>query len=170
MLFSCKGDNLEEVRRMAEYRWVPSGEATNFELRYTDSLVLRAIVRGSRFRDFTNQDFPYQEFPEGVEVLYFGDQGDTSRVTANYGVIYTRTRLIDLQGNVNVYTSDGKHLKAPQLYFDQENSWIFTERDFEFSSTDYDMTGTGIDFNREFSQLRFRGKKGSAVLKESEEE
>lgn len=166
MFFSCKGDNLKEVRRMSEFRQIPVGEATNFELRYTDSLVLRAIVKGKVYKDFTNQDFPYQEFPEGVRVDYFGSAGDTSTVTANYGVIYPETKLIDLQGDVNVMTSDGKHLKAPQLYFDQVNNWIFTEKDFEFTSEDYDMTGTGIDFNKDFTRLRFRGKKGSALLKE----
>ncbi|WP_224491611.1 LPS export ABC transporter periplasmic protein LptC [Robertkochia flava] len=166
MFFSCKGDNLEEVRRMSEYRQVPVGEASNFELRYTDSLELRAIVKGKVYRDFTNQDFPYQEFPEGVRVDYFSETGDTSTVTANYGVIYSNTKLIDLQGDVNLITSDGKHLQSPQLYFDQVNNWIFTEKDFEFTSQDYDMTGTGIDFNKDFTQVRFRGKKGSAVLKE----
>lgn len=166
MFFSCQGDNLQEVRRMSEYRHIPVGEATNFELRYTDSLVLRAIVKGKRYRDFTNLDFPYQEFPEGVRVDYFNESGDTSTVTANYGVIYPQTKLIDLQGDVNVMTSDGKHLKAPQLYFDQINSWIFTEGDFEFVSEDYNMTGTGIDFNRDFTQVRFKGTRGDAVLKE----
>lgn len=166
MFFSCGGDNLEEVRRMSEYQQIPVGEATNFELRYTDSLVLKAIVQGKVYRDFTNQDFPYQEFPDGLRVDFFGDQGDTSTVTAHYGVIYPQTKLIDLQGDVNVITSDGKHLKAPQLYFDQVNNWIFTEKEFEFLSEDYDMSGVGIGFNKDFTQLRFRGRKGSAVLKE----
>lgn len=166
MFFSCTGDNLQEVRRMTEYRQIPVGEATNFELRYTDSLVLKAIVKGRVYKDFTNQEFPFQEFPEGLRVDIFGEQGDTSTVTANYGVIYPETKLIDLQGDVNVVTSDGKRLKAPQLYFDQVNNWIFTEREFEFVSEDYDMTGVGIGFNQDFTQIRFSGKRGSVPLAE----
>ncbi|TRZ43256.1 LPS export ABC transporter periplasmic protein LptC [Robertkochia solimangrovi] len=165
MFFSCQG-NYDEVRKIDETALVPVGVATNFELRYVDSMKLRSIVSGKVYSDFSNQKFPYQEFPEGVHVEYFDDKNQKSTVEADYGIIYSETKLIDLQGNVVVTSFDGKVLKAPQLYYDQLNDWIFTEGEFQFTSPDYDMEGTGIDFNKEYTQLRFHGRKGSAVIEE----
>lgn len=165
MLFSC-GNRLEEVMQLNNASELPVGEARNFVLKYTDSTKLRAMVSGEVYRDFGNQPFPYQEFPNGVHVDFFDQQQQKSTVDADYGIIYSQTKLIDLRGNVVLQTHDGKRLEAPQMYWDQQHDWIFTEGKFKFISPEYDMQGEGIDFNREYTQLKFRGESGSAVLSE----
>lgn len=165
MLFSCRG-NLNEVRQLQEASDLPVGEAQNFVLKYTDSTRLRAVVTGKVYRDFSNQAYPYQEFPEGVHVDFYDDQNQKSTVDADYAILYSPTKLIDLRGNVVLQTHDGKRLEAPQMYWDQQHDWIFTETPFQFTSEEYDMEGVGIDFNKAYTRLKFRGEKGSAVISE----
>ena len=63
----------------------------------------------------------------GCMVEFFDEERKKNKVTANYGVIYNDTGLIDLQGNVVVVTSDSTELTADQLYWDQANNWVFTD-------------------------------------------
>ena len=71
-----------------------------------------------------------------------------------------------MQGNVILETYDGKRLNAPQLYWDQNNQWIFTEGDYVFTSPDLNMKGVGIDFNKEFTVVSCHENSGSAVVKD----
>jgi LPS export ABC transporter protein LptC len=74
---------------------------------------------------------------------------------ADNGIIYAGTNIIDLQGNVIIEMQDGKKLETPQLYYDQNNEWIFTQEKFKFSD-EKDGTliyGMGLDFNRDFTIL-----------------
>ncbi|MEL4306636.1 LPS export ABC transporter periplasmic protein LptC [Joostella sp. CR20] len=168
MFFSCEG-NLKEVQKMNAFTKTPIGIAENFVLKYTDSLRLTAVVSGPVYEDFSNQTFPYREFPKGVHVDFYDKDNQKSTVSANYGIIYLNTKLIDMQGNVVLETHDGKRLNAPQLYWDQNNQWIFTEGDYTFTSPDLNMKGVGIDFNKEFTVVSSHGNSGTAVVKDSEE-
>lgn len=165
MFFSCKG-NLVEIQKLSVLSKEPVGIAKNFEMIYTDSTRVTAIVTGPVHNDFSNRNFQYQEFPEGVKVDLFDKEKNKSVVTADYGIIYSSTSLIELVGNVVIETHDGKKLEAPQLYWDQKNEWIFTEKNYTFTSEDLNMTGVGIDFNKSFTKVNSHKNTGSALVKE----
>ncbi|EIJ37948.1 LPS export ABC transporter periplasmic protein LptC [Galbibacter orientalis] len=165
MFFSCES-NLKEVQKMNALNKTPVGVAENFVLKYTDSTKLTAVVSGPVYEDYSNQPFPYREFPKGVHVDFYDEDNQKSTVSANYGIIYLNTKLIDMQGNVILETYDGKRLNAPQLYWDQNNQWIFTEGDYVFTSPDLNMKGVGIDFNKEFTVVSSHENSGSAVVKD----
>ncbi|WP_242513665.1 LPS export ABC transporter periplasmic protein LptC [Galbibacter mesophilus] len=167
MLFSCEG-YLSETQEINKPQKMPVGIAENFVLKYTDSTKLKAVVSGPIYEDYGNQKFPYRVFPDGVHVDFYDDNNQKSVVEANYGIIYLDTELIDMQGDVVLKTHDGKQLNAPQLFWDQQNQWIFTEGDYTFTSPDLNMKGVGIDFNREFTVVSSHGNTGTAVVKESD--
>ena len=144
------------------------GKAIN--LKYTDSGRMVANLRGAVMRDFSNKDFPYREFPEGVRVVFFDEQNQRNTVTADYAVVYENTGLIDLQGNVVIITSDSTRLEADQLYWDQNQSWVFTDRPntirFENGAVN---RGQGFDSNQEFSNFRSRSNIGVQIIDDKEE-
>ena len=117
--------------------------------------------------DFSNKNFPYREFPEGLEVEFYDENREKNTVTANYGVIYDQTGLIDLQGNVVVITSDSTRLMADQLYWDQANNWVFTDKPntIRFKNGARNK-GQGFDSNQEFSNFRSRSNGGVQIIKE----
>ncbi|QLE00672.1 LPS export ABC transporter periplasmic protein LptC [Galbibacter sp. BG1] len=168
MFFSCEG-YLSETQELNKRNKMPVGVAENFVLKYTDSTKLKAVVSGPVYEDYSNQEFPYREFPKGVHVDFYDDKNQKSVISANYGIIYIDTELIDMKGNVVLETHDGKRLNAPQLYWDRNNQWIFTEGNYIFTSPDLNMKGVGIDFNKEFTVVSSHGNTGTAVVKESEE-
>ncbi len=165
MFFSCQG-NIKEIQKLDAIEKFPEGIAENFVLTYTDSAKVKAILTSKRNLNFSNQTFPYQEFPNGIKVVFVDNENNESVVTADYGIIYSITDLIDLRGNVVLETYDGKRLEAPQLYWDQKNEWIFTEKNYTFTSTDLNMAGIGIDFNKEFTIVNSHQNAGDAIIEE----
>ena len=149
MLFSCD-DDLSKAPKVNIDDLSPSGIGTNIRLVYTDSMEIRAILTSDKYLDFSNQGFSYAEFPDGLQVDFFDKQGNKSVITANYGILYNKTSLVELRGDVHLRTHDQKELKTEQLYWDQGNEWIFTEKRFQFKSPETDMDATRLDISRDF--------------------
>ncbi|MGB7843286.1 MAG: LPS export ABC transporter periplasmic protein LptC [Salinimicrobium sp.] len=168
MLFSCEG-NLKGVREMETPEDAPQAIGTGINLKYTDSGKVVATLKSEKVREFSNKDFPYREFPEGLQVEFFDDENKKNTVTADYGVIYGETGLIDLQGNVVVVTSDSTILHANQLYWDQGSNWVFTDKPNTIKFKNGALNeGQGFDSNQEFSNFRSRSNIGVQIIEEEE--
>ncbi|KPM32664.1 Hypothetical protein I595_1090 [Croceitalea dokdonensis DOKDO 023] len=180
ILFVGCGDNYKRVGQEAATTIYPQGVARNFTLTYTeakkemsslDSAETRviAILKSPLNKDFDNLEFQYKEFPEGLQVDFFDEKNQKSVITADYGIIYSQTNLIDLQGNVVITAHDGKKLEAPQLYWDRKNKWIFTQEKFTYTNPEDGtiMDGEGMDFNREFTFFNAHKTYGLMTIKEN---
>ena len=161
LFFSCS-DNYKRVGDEAKKAIFPVGVAENFVLTYTetkekllnDTLApskVISVLKSATSEDFTNLEFPYRTFPNGVLVDFFDDENNKSIVKADYGIIYSATNLIDLQGNVVLESHDGKKLETPQLFLDQDNEWIFTHEKFTYTNPEDGtiMDGEGMDFSKD---------------------
>ena len=180
LFLGCK-DRYQRVGEEAIARIYPQGVATNFTVTYSEidrqistqdsSNTKRVfILRSPRNENYDNLNFGYQLFPEGVEVDFFDKQARKSTVTADYGIIYSETDLIDLQGNVVVISHDGKKLETPQLYWDRSNKWIFTEAEFTYTNPEEGtiMDGKGMDFNNDFTYLNAHRTNGLMTIREED--
>ena len=181
ILFISCGDDYERVGEEAIKPVFPQGVAEDYTLTYTgtdeevatedeSNTRVLAILTSPMTEDFDNQFFKYKTFPKGLQVDFFDDKNQKSVVTADYGIIYSQTGLIDLRGNVVIETYDGKKLEAPQLYFDRKNNWIFTEAEFTYTNPADGtiMDGEGMDFNREFSFFKAHKTYGLMTIKEED--
>ncbi len=180
MLFFACTDNYKRVGDEVKLKLYPQGIAENFKLIYTetketlssqDSAKTKkiAILTGAISEDFENLKFPYRTFPKGLKVEFFDKEDNKSVILADYGIIYAETNIIDLQGNVVIEMHDGKKLETNQLYYDQNNQWIFTQEKFKFSD---EIEGTlihgmGMDFNKDFTVLNaHKTGNGYKIIKE----
>ena len=119
--------------------------------------------------DYTNLSFQYAEFPEGLKVVFFDTERNENIITADYGLIYTATDLIDLRRNVILESSDGSVLETDQLFWDAENEWLFTERPFTFKNQDYDLNAIRLDTNKEFSKFKTGKLIGTIAVTEEQD-
>src|SRR5690606_28570168 len=99
MFFSCK-DNTN----MGISENEPIGVAENINLKYTESGRIKAILISPKMLDYSNRDFPFTEFTEGVYMEVFDEENNKSVVVADYAISYSNTDLIDLQGHVKLST------------------------------------------------------------------
>lgn len=147
--FGCES-NFKDVQKINYSEFTPSGEADNFNLKYTDSGRIKSILVSPKMLDYATVEFPFIEFPKGIDVTIYDAKGKRTFVRADYAVSFKGTDLIDLQGNVKISTETGQLMETEQLYFDQKNEWFYTERRFKFTDPKGVSFGEGIDFSKDF--------------------
>ena len=81
--FSCE-DNFQEIKKINNLDSFPIGIAEEIKLIYTDSAKVKAILTSAVNKDYTNQNFPYSEFPNGIKITFFDEN---------------KKKLIDLDDN-----------------------------------------------------------------------
>lgn len=168
MLFSCKG-KLGEVRKWEHKLNGPSAIGKGINLFYTDSGKVKAHLKSPLMYDFSTQEFPYREFPDGVRVEFFNEEQEKNTIIADYGVIYQTTGLIDLRGNVKIVMSDSTIVHATQLYYDQSLGWVFTDVPYRVKLSNGGVNqGEGFDSNENFNNFSSRSNVGVQVIEEDE--
>lgn len=142
--------NFKEVQKINYSEFIPSGEAEDFNLKYTDSGRIKSILVSPKMLDYATVEFPFTEFPKGIHVTMYDANGKRTFITSEYAVTFKGTDLIDLQKNVRIFNESGQLLETQQLYFDQKNEWFFTEKKFKFTDPKGVSYGEGIDFSKDF--------------------
>lgn len=148
-LFSCES-NFREVQKSNLSEFTPSGQADSINLKYTDSGRIKAVLISPRMLDYATVNFPFTEFPNGINVTLFDENGKRTFVTSKYAVTYKQTDIIDLTGSVKISNETGQLLETEQLYFDQKNEWFYTEKRYKFTDPKGISFGEGIDFSKDF--------------------
>lgn len=149
VFFSCD-DNFKEVQQSTFEEFAPSGEADSIHLKYTDSGRIKSILISPKMLDYATVKFPFTEFPKGIKVTLFDENGRKTFVTSKYAVTFKDTELIDLQGSVKISNESGQLFETDQLYFDQKSEWFYTEKRYKFSDPKGISYGEGVDFSKDF--------------------
>lgn len=153
ILVSCES-NFKEVQKINMANFAPIGEADTINLKYTDSGKIKAILVAPKMFDFGNASFPYNEFPQGIDVTLYDGNEKKSFIRSDYAITYKRTSIIDLQGNVKITSEDGKILETTQLYYDQKREWFFTEKKCKLTLGPGNIFYTkGFDASRDFKDI-----------------
>lgn len=159
--------NFRDVQKINFSEFNPSGEADSITLKYTDSGKIKAILKGEKMLDYATVEYPFTEFPKGVHVTLYDGKGKRTFVTANHAMQFKGTEIIDLRGDVKIRTEDNQLLETEQLYYDQKNSWFFTEQKYKFTAPKGVSYGEGVDFDKDFKIMNTQ--KFSGQIDQAEE-
>jgi len=157
LLLSCKKD----IKDTVEYVFNPETSYTlkekNTETLIFDSTGVLNKVIAETFLMFDKASNPYWLYPDGV---YF-EQLDTAhnmimRVTADTVYNYTRTKLIEFKGNVDMLNHEGVHVETSHAFFDQQKDSIYSDVFVRITQGENIRTGTGFRASRDLSKREFR--------------
>ena len=165
MFFSCN-DSFKQVQKIGISENEPIGIDYNLNLKYTDSGKVTANLLSTKALDYTNRDFPFHEFVEGVTLYVYDKDNKKSTVLADYAIVYTENNLIDLQNNVVITTSDSSVLKTNQLYYDQKKAWLYTNEPVSFHTKQDIINGNGFDSNSKFTNAEVLEVTGIITLED----
>lgn len=152
LCFQC-ADNFKKVQQVGVLQNEPAGVAKDINLKYTDSGMLTANLISPKMLDYSNRDFAYSEFPEGIFLILYDKDQNKSTVISDYAIYYSETAMIDLQGNVKLATYKNDTLYTDQLYYYEKDEWVFTNNPFRLKSPSGDTYGNGLDSDVDFKQI-----------------
>lgn len=163
-LFACEG-NYQNVQQLNLADGAPIAEGKNINLKYTDSGRVVTNLIAPVLNDYSNFQFPYQEFPDGVEVRFWNEKNEKSVVTSDYAIRFDQTNIVDLRDNVVLVTSDSLVLKAEQLYWDQKTQWVFTDQPYQIKFKDGSYNdGARFDSSEDFTNFLSRKNQGIQII------
>lgn len=152
LFFGCES-NFKEVQKINFSEFVPGSDADTVNIKYTDSGMITGVLKSRKMLDYSNLDFPFTEFPKGIDVTLYDKKQKRTFIVSNYAVSYKPTSIIDLQGKVKITSETGQVLETEQLFFDQKNEWFYTERKFKLTDAKGVSYGQGIDFSKDFKVI-----------------
>ena len=166
LTISCES-NFEEIKQINKKSKIPVGITNNFVLKYTDSANIKAILESPKNIDYTNQLFPYSEFPNGLKIEFFDANEGSTVVSSDYGIVYYETKIVSLEGNVKILSPDGSSIFSSQIYWDPDEEWLFTEKNIVFSGEDYNIKASKLDADRSFKLLKTGQLNGNFLFEDN---
>ena len=107
---------------------------------------------------------PYMEFREGIDIVTYKGEGDTTEVeshlTANYAIYYEERKLWEVKGNVVAKNSENQTLYTQQLFWDQKSKRIYSNVDCKVLMGEDYWFGEGFESDEEMNDWHFRRYRG----------
>ncbi|HBS52529.1 MAG TPA: LPS export ABC transporter periplasmic protein LptC, partial [Flavobacterium sp.] len=75
--------NLKDIQKDNFSDFIPSNNADEVHLKYTDSGRITGILVSKKMLDYAVVDFPFTEFPKGIHVTLFDKNAKKTVVTSN---------------------------------------------------------------------------------------
>jgi len=141
--------------------------ADSVKLTYKEGEFLKAEIYGKSVARYIKSDNKLV-FEDGIEV-HFYDKGQLSSVlTADSAVYDENLRMIQIQGNVNMYNYKHEELFTEELLWDMRAKTILA-KDYIKIKTPYDIIhGVGMVAKEDFSQYAIKQVVGIVSYTEDE--
>jgi len=168
MFFSC-GNDIKEVEDFLAEKNLPIGIVKNVNLIHTDSGRIKTNLIAPIMHDFSNRKkHPYTEFPKGIKIITYDALGDSVILTANYSITYSNTNISEVKNNVNIINpAEGTKLSTDQLFWDANEHYIYTEKNFTLITKTDTIKGTGFESNEDLSKVNMKSISGTVYVNEN---
>ena len=103
------------------------------------------------------------EMPEKVEMYFYNDWETTSKLTADYGIHFSKRKTMKAVGNV-LLVNNSEKLNAEELIWDQNNKKIYSDKFVKVNNEDEIMFGNGFESNEDFSEYKVMKLTGQLKL------
>lgn len=167
MFLSCN-NNTQKVQDFLADQNLPIGVAENINHVYSDSSIVKSKLSAPLLLDFSNRkEHPYTEFPKGLKVISFDENGDSITISSKYGISYSKTHVTEIRDQVLIENHQQKiKLKTNQLFWDQKTHFFYTEKEFLLTTQNDTIRGIGFESNEKLTNWNMRSTQGNIYVKD----
>ena len=159
-LFSCEND-MTEVAQYFPKEATQLEEARDVEIYYSDSAIVRVIVKGPLLYNYISGNSPRSEFVEGLSADFYDvNHIRQSRLTAKFGVRYLNENSILVQDSVVVVTIRNEKLETEELIWDEKTGTVETDKFVKITTPDEVIHGYGLKAKDDFSYWKIKAVTG----------
>jgi len=165
VLTGCVTD-IEKIKAFSPSEILPVIHAENFETTYSDSGVIRFILKTPELKRFETDDAPYIEFPKGVLLIRYNQNKEViSSISARYAKQFVREHRWEAKNDVVATNNLGDTLKTEHLIWEEESGRIYNNEFVKVIRPDQEITGVGIEANQNMTNWRIRNPRGPIYVR-----
>lgn len=171
LLFGGCENDIERINLVADEAVIPNLKGTHIEVIYSDSAKVKVHMLAPAYRQFSDVENPYMEFPEGLEVYFYDDSlRIESEIRANYTIYYMNERLWHATGNVVARRLDnGDALHTEELFWDEGKEFIYSDSYTRIQNQDGTFYGKrGFESHQNLSNWKLKGTSGTVNVPDEE--
>ena len=168
ILFSCVNDT-ETIEKITFNDKTPDEVAVDVEMIYTDSGYAQVKITAALAETYSTPE-KISKLKDGLKVDFFSDEGKiVSSLWALYGEVNHKTGLIFVRDSVVLRNFQrDQTLETEQLYYNQRDSTIYTDKNITIRRNGKVGTGSGIRTTQSFSRYSVKDPEGEIAISDSE--
>lgn len=163
----CENDLAEVQHLSASEDDLNKEVASQVNLIYSDSAIVRVMVESPLMIRYTDKNNPRQEFPEGLSVHFYAPNlQETSTLTAGYGLRLEREKRVILRDSVVWRSIQAEQLETEELIWDEKNKRIYTDKFVVIHRPSEIIYGYGFEATQDFEQAHIKAVEGRIKVKQ----
>ena len=171
MLFfytACGSTETETVDIQFDPETTPSMTTDSVTTLISDSGITRYKLVADVWEVFDKAEEPFWYFPEGIYLERFDSLFQVeATIYADSAWNYTDKRLWRLKGNVDIRNMQGEMFLSDELFWDQKEEKVYSDKYIEIKRGDTELKGYGFESNQAMTEYRvFRPHDGKIPFKE----
>ncbi len=167
LMFSCK-NKLEDVKKLTVHHDYPEFTARNITIFRSDSAKVIFRLKTKKMIKFNTKEKNYVLFPEGIYAIhYFPDYPQVeSYIKADYAKFLPEKQLWVAKGNVEAQNRKGEKLFAEEIYWNQKEEKIYSDKNIKIQTNEEIIYGTGFEADQYFEHYKIKQIKGTVYIKD----
>lgn len=135
----------------------------------SDSGITRYKIITEEWSIFDKKDPPYWAFEKGVYLEKF----DTllhidASIKADTAYYYDRKKLWELKGNVQIRSQRGDKFETSQMFWDEKNKTVYSDKYIKIEQEDKTLTGYGFESNQELTEYVIKNTTGIFIIEDTQ--
>lgn len=161
LLFNACVNDIEKIKAFNSTEILPVLYAENFETLFSDSGVVRFMLRTPELKRFETDESSFIEFPKGIYLVrYDRNRQVVSTITARYAKQFVKEHRWEAKNDVIATNNSGDTLKTEHLVWDEQTGRIYNNEYVQIIRPDQILTGIGFDADQSLQNWRIRNPRG----------
>lgn len=158
---SCGKETKEVVDVAFDPEKTYTMKATDVSSLISDSGITRYRLKAKEWLIYGKAADPHWYFPEGIYVEKFDSLFQTeASIKADTAYYYDKKGLWELIGNVEVESLQGEHFETSQLFWDQKQEKVYSDKYMRIEQEEKIITGIGFESNQSMTQYKIFNSQG----------
>ena len=168
ILFSaCSGKNKNFAKAISEKDSLPSMQSYGVTTLISDSGITRYRIETEEWSIYDKKNPPYWAFEKGVYLEKFDTLLNIdASIKADTAYYYEKKKLWELRGNVKILSLQGDKFETQQLFWDEKNKKIYSEKYIRIEQTDKEIRGYGFEANQSLTEYEIKNTTGVFTIED----
>lgn len=143
-------------------------KATEVNTLISDSGIIRYRIEAAEWMVFGKAKEPYWYFPEGIYVEKFDTLlHSEASIKADTAYYFEKKGLWHLMGNVEVESLEGERFDTPELFWNQKEEKVYSDKYIRIQQEEQIITGIGFESNQDMTRYKIFNSQGVFPVEEA---